>query len=322
MKPKREQALVGIFVIIASALLVITVLAVSGTMGHSTRSYHAYFPFAGGLEPGATVRYAGGPKVGRVERLQIDPQNPALINVTFSIQTDVPVKTDSRVKILSTSPLADNHLEILAGSPQAPDAPAGSTLPSINYLDFSDLTEQVSNLAPDAQKLLRTVNDRATELKETMNRVNDLLNAQNRENLAATMTQVRGMVEEDRPKIRATLSQVQSGTERLRPLLENFQKTSDQASQTLSHLDATVGENRADIRTAITEMRQALATLQSLATQLDSTMTVNSENIDELLDNLRDISENLNQFSDTIKSRPYTLIRSSNPPDRKPGSQP
>src|SRR5580658_3967890 len=116
MKPKREQALVGIFVIIASALLVITVLAVSGTMGHSTRSYHAYFPFAGGLEPGATVRYAGGPKVGRVERLQIDPQNPALINVTFSIQTYVPVKTDSRVKILSTSPLADNHLEILAGS--------------------------------------------------------------------------------------------------------------------------------------------------------------------------------------------------------------
>jgi phospholipid/cholesterol/gamma-HCH transport system substrate-binding protein len=322
MRSKREQALVGIFVIIASALLVITVLAVSGTMGHSTRSYHAYFPFAGGLEPGATVRYAGGPKVGRVERLQIDPQNPALINVTFSVQTDVPVKTDSRVKILSTSPLADNHLEILAGSPQAPAAAAGSTLPSVNYLDFSDLTEQVSNLAPDAQRLLRTLNDRAAELKETMNRVNDLLNAQNRENLAATMTQVRGMVEEDRPKIKATLSQVQSGTERLRPLLENFQKTSDQASQTLSHLDATVGENRADIRTAITEMRQALATLQSLATQLDSTMTVNSENIDELLDNLRDISENLNQFSDTIKSRPYTLIRSSNPPDRKPGTQP
>jgi phospholipid/cholesterol/gamma-HCH transport system substrate-binding protein len=208
MKAKREQAIVGIFVIVASALLVVTILAVSGSMGRATNSYHAYFPFAGGLERGSIVRYAGGPKVGRVEHLRIDPQDPSLIDVEFSVQTDVPVKTDSRVKIMSTSPLADNHVEILAGSPQAAAAPAGSTLPSMNYLDFNALTEQVSNLAPDAQRLLRTLNDRATDLKETVNRLNDLMNNQNRENLSATLASARGMIEEDRPTISATISQV------------------------------------------------------------------------------------------------------------------
>jgi phospholipid/cholesterol/gamma-HCH transport system substrate-binding protein len=322
MKPKREQAMVGIFVIIASALLVGTVLLVSGTMGHPTHSYHAYFAFAGGLEPGATVRYAGGPKIGRVEHLRIDPQDPSLIDVVFSVQTDVPVKTDSRVKIMATSPLADNHLEILAGGAQSAAASPGSTLPAVPYLDFNVLTEQVSNLAPDAQRLLRTLNDRATELKETVNRLNDLMNDQNRENLSVTMANLRSMVQEDRPKVTATLGQVQSASAQLKPLLQNLQKTSEQANQTLAHLDATIGENRADIRTAITEMRQALATMQSLVTQLNNTMMVNSDNIDQLLDNMRDISDNLNQFTSTIKTRPSSLIRSSNPAEHKPGQQP
>jgi hypothetical protein len=37
---------------------------------------------------------------------------------------------------------------------------------------------------------------------------------------------------------------------------------------------------------------------------------------------LRQISENLREFSATIKSRPYSLIRSVNPPEHKPGEQP
>src|SRR5215467_9713680 len=187
MKAKSEQALVGIFVIIAAAVLLGTVFAMIGAFGRSVKQYHAYFQFAGGLEPGATVRYAGGPKSGRVERVQIDPQNPSRIDITFSVQSSMPVKTDSRAKIMSMSPLGDNHLEIFPGSAQASIAPDGALLPSVAYVDFNALTQQLNDLAPDVQQLLHTLNDRASELKVTVERVNDLLNAQNRGNLAATL---------------------------------------------------------------------------------------------------------------------------------------
>src|SRR5258708_12019156 len=111
----------------------------SGAYGRSTTKFHAYFLFAGGLEPGATVRYAGGPKVGRVDSIQLDPQNPARLDVVFSVQSDLPVKVDSSVKIMSMSPLGDNHLEIYPGSTQAPKAASGAPLPSPNYLDFNPL---------------------------------------------------------------------------------------------------------------------------------------------------------------------------------------
>ena len=76
MSPKTEQTLVGLFVLIAGGILLVAVFAINGAFGSTAKTYHAHFQFAGGLEPGATVRYSGGPKVGRVESLRIDPQDP------------------------------------------------------------------------------------------------------------------------------------------------------------------------------------------------------------------------------------------------------
>jgi len=319
MQPKREQALVGLFVLIAVAVLFATVFTISGAFGRSTIKFHAYFPFAGGLESGATVRYAGGPKVGRVESVQLDPQNPERLDVVFSVQSDLPVKSDSSVRIMSMSPLGDNHLEILPGSPQAPRAVSGALLASQKYVDFNALTAQLNDLNPQAQALLRNLNDRASEVKETIARVNDLISPQNRANLAATLAGTRGMIEENRPQVKTTLQNVNALTERMQPLLEDFRKTSDQANQALTHIDAMVGENRADVRQAVLELRHTLTNMTDATARLDRTLDVNSENIDELLDNVRHVTENLKEFTATIKARPYTLIRASNPREHKPG---
>jgi phospholipid/cholesterol/gamma-HCH transport system substrate-binding protein len=265
------------------------------------------------------VRYAGGPKVGRVDSIQLDPQNPALLDIVFTVQSDLPVKTDSSVKIMSMSPLGDNHLEIYPGSAQTPRAASGAALPSLKYVDFNALTAQLNDLNPQVQELLRNLNDRATEVKETIARVNDLLGPQNRANLAATIANARGMLEENRPQIKTTLRNVNSVSEKLQPLLEDFRKTSDEANQTLNHVDAMVGENRADVRQAVVELRRTLTNMTDATAQIDQTLDVNSENIDELLDNMRHVTENLKEFTSTIKTRPYTLIRASNPREHKTG---
>jgi phospholipid/cholesterol/gamma-HCH transport system substrate-binding protein len=313
--------MVGLFVLIAGGILLVAVFSINGAFGKASKTYHAHFKFAGGLEPGATVRYSGGPKIGRVESLRIDPQDPTHIDLTFSVQPDVLVKTDSKVKILSISPLGDNHLELYPGSAQAPAAPAGSLLPSENYVDFNALTEQINNLAPQAQQLLQTLDARATELKVTLERVNDLLNAQNRSNLSATLAETRGLVADSRPQVHSALQHVNDLSEKLGPLIDDFRKTSGQATQVLAHIDSTIGETQPEVRKAITELRGTLKSLTDLTAQLDQTLDVNSENIDQLLDNLLHVTENLKEFTETIKMRPYSLIRATNPPEHKTGGQ-
>ena len=66
MSPRTEQVAVGVFVLVVAALLLATVVAVSGAFSHSGVEHRSYFKFAGGIEPGAAVRY-GGMKAGRVE---------------------------------------------------------------------------------------------------------------------------------------------------------------------------------------------------------------------------------------------------------------
>jgi len=321
MEAKREQAMVGLFVLIASAVLIATVFALSGAFGGAAATYRAYFPFAGGLEPGATVRYAGGPKVGRVEKLQLDPKDPSRIEITFSVRSGLPVKTDSHVKIMSLSPLGDNHLEIVPGSEKAALASTGAILASDPYVDFNALTAKVNEIAPQAQQLLKSLNDRATELKVTVNRVNELINDKNRDNLSATLADTRGMIAENRGAVKTTVQNLNSASRKLDPLLEDLRKTSAQANEALNHIDSLIGENRADLRQAVKDLRESLATVSDLTGRLDQTLDVNSDNIDELLENLRHVSQNLKEFTNTIKTRPYTLIRAATPPEHKPGEK-
>lgn len=319
MQSKKEHAMVGVFVIVAAAILVTTVFALSGAFGGSASTFRAYFPFAGGLEPGSTVRYAGGPKVGQVQKLQLDPNDPARIEITFSVRADIPVKTDTRTKIMSLSPLGDNHLELLPGSEKAKLATSGAVLPSDPYLDFNALAAKINDIAPQAQELLKSLNDRASDLKVTVDRINDLMNDRNRANLASTLSEARGMLADNRANVKSTVQNLNSASQKFNPLIEDLRKTSAQANEALNHVDSLIGENREDLRKAVMELRRSLATVTDLTGKLDQTLDVNAENIDELLENFRHVSENLKEFTDIIKKRPYTLIRSTSTPEHKPG---
>jgi len=319
MDAKREQALVGLFVLIASGLFLFTVFALTGAFGRGTAAYRAHFRFAGGLEPGATVRF-GGIKVGRVEGLRLDPKDPTRIEMTFGVQPEIRIKTDSIAKIYSLGALGDNYLEITTGTAEAGFLPPGSEVKSEEYVGFSELSAKLSELGPEAKQLIQNLNQRVTELQETIARVNDVLNEQNRANLNASLRNVRGMLEENRPKLQSTMTNVEAASAKVGPALDEFKKTAERADKALANIDSVILENREDVRKAVAELRRTLVSASSLVDQLDRTMNYNAENIDEMLENIRLTTENLKQFTDTIKARPYTLIRATSPPDRKPGA--
>lgn len=322
MEPKREQALVGLFVLVAAALLVATVFLLSGTFSKGDFHYRAFFKNAGGLGPGSEVRYAGGPPIGRVQSVRAAPQDPTLMEIDFGVHPGVPVKTDSKVTITSTSPLGDNFLGIIPGTAPARRAARGSTLSSIEYTSLADVTAMLAGLGPSANELLSNLNGRAAALQVTIDRVNDLLNDPNRRHISATLANLNGMLAEDRPVVHSALEHLNGSTEKLGPLIDSFKKTSAQANNAISHIDATIAEDRPDLRQAIAELRASLASASAVMDQLNRTSNINAENLDEIIENLRHVTENLSSFTETIKTRPYTLIRAAQPKPHQPGQAP
>ncbi|MEP6535459.1 MAG: MlaD family protein [Bryobacteraceae bacterium] len=336
MNSTREKALVGLFVIVAGALLFGAAMALTGGIGGSRVPHRAYFKFSGGLEPGAAVRY-GGLSAGKVTRVRVDPGDATRIELEFSIDADTPVKTDSIARVTSLGLLSENYLEVSAGTPSAPRAPSGSVIRSKEQFGFDQLGDAFQTLLPDVQKTLTTLNTDLNGLQTTINEANDLLNDKNRANVAGTLKtlnvalaelrpqlnqtlkQVNDMLTDAQPKLSATLTDVQGVTKKLDPLIGDLNKTVKTANDTLTHVDATLGDNRADIRASVESLRQVLEKSTLLVGQLNSTLNQNSDNIDETLDNVRLATENLRQLTDMLKTAPTSIIRGSGMKDRKPG---
>ena len=257
-----------------------------------------------------------------MQKVMSDPNNSTRMEVDFSIDPGVPVKTDSIAQITSVSPLGDNFLGIIPGTLGAPKAPRDTTLNSKEFTSLADISDMLAKLEPKAEELLGNLNDRVVELKETMDRVNDLMSPQNRANISASLADLHGMLAENRMAIRSTLSNVNTSSAKLGPLLDDFRKTAAQANETLAHVDATIGEDRPDLKQAVADLRKSLSSVVTMTAQLNNLLSTNAENLDEIIDNLRHVTDNMNEFTETIKTRPYTLIRSSGEKPHEPGQAP
>jgi len=318
MSGKREEATVGAFVLVAAALLVGAVLAVSGAFSSGGVAHHTYFKSAGGLLPGAMVRY-GGMDAGKVKAVRVDPGDSTRIEIDFTVKPNIPVKTDSIATIAALGALSDNFVEIGTGTKNAPLAAPGSELKSAETVGIGDLGDMIGSLAPVANQALQNLNQDLVLLQTTENRVNDLLNDKNRGAIGASLDNLSSMLSDSRPKVSASLANVQAATAQILPILDNLKTTMTQANGVLSHLDSLVVENHEDIHTIVVELRETLATASVLTEQLKNTATSNSDNLDQTLENVRVTTENIRQLTDSLKNNPAVLIRGEHLKDRKPG---
>ncbi|HUO31186.1 MAG TPA: MlaD family protein [Bryobacteraceae bacterium] len=331
----RERTLVGLFVLVAVGLLVGAMLAISGGVATSTVKHRTFFKFAGGVQAGAPVRY-GGMTVGRVTRVRVDPSNSTRIEIQLAVDHDTPVKTDSVAKISTLGPLTDNYIEITTGTENAPLAPPGSVLQSTEAFGLPQLGDAAQAMLPDIHNAIAKLNQNLDGLTITIARANDLLNDHNRAaisgslgnlnhlvadarpKVAESLNNLNGLLNDTRPKVTASLTNTQEITKtlnaKLGPLLDQLQTTTARANETLSHVDATLVENRPDIRAVVVNLRDTLA-------QLNQTLDQNSPNIDELLDNIRMATENLRALTETLRQAPASLIRGIKVKERKPGDQ-
>jgi phospholipid/cholesterol/gamma-HCH transport system substrate-binding protein len=332
MTSRREQALVGTFVLVAAVVLIGVVVSVSGAFGDKGVTHRAYFKYASGLAAAAPVRY-GGLMAGKGEKLRVDPKDSTRIEIEFTVHRDIPVKEDSIAKITSLGALGENYLEVTTGTKDSPLAPPGSVLTSHETTQLGDLGDMIGALAPSADQLIHGLNDRVGEMKVTIAEVNDLLGEPNRKNVAGSLNHLNGMLAENRPTVKATLDDVhdatgklppimtnaQAASEKIAPLLDDLKGTIKQANDALAHIDSVIVENRPDIKALMGQIQKTLGSATDTVDLLQKTLDRNTDNIDDVLVNLRETMVNMNELTDALKRNPSLMIRGDTGKDRKPG---
>jgi len=183
MESEAKYTIVGFFVLIATALIVFSVLWLSGRgISEKSTEYTIYFKNStlDGLQVNSWVTMKGI-KVGNVESPRISPENIEEVEVVIKVNEGTPIKTDTRAVILRNLLTGLAYIDLVGSSQSAPlltDIPPGKRTPVI--------PEGKSRLDAVAANLPEVLNN----LTEVLGRTNEFLSDKNLQSLTKTLEHV------------------------------------------------------------------------------------------------------------------------------------
>jgi len=323
MARRNEEIKVGAVVVAGAVLFLLALVFVGGVnlLRKKKVEYATYFKFAGGLEPGSPVRF-GGFKVGDIKNTSLDPEDSTRIRVTLQVDDGTPIRSNSQARISSLGFLGENYLEVSPGTRDAALLPPGSEIPTVEIVQLSDVFNNVNNITVNATKLVNDLDDRVLALTDNANALIKNLNAvvgpENQQHISSVLANSDEMLKEVQPHMDKTMTNLETASGKLSPAIDNLDATVSKANKLTDHLDALVVENREEIRKTLLRLQASLADAQRMINNLDDTLGANRGNLDETLENIRVTSENLKELTDTLRQRPYSLVRIKAEKDRVP----
>jgi phospholipid/cholesterol/gamma-HCH transport system substrate-binding protein len=329
MAKRGDEVKVGVMVMGVGAILIITVFMMIhyNPFQPLNDEYRINLRFAGGLEKDSLVRF-GGVRRGKVVSVRLAPGDASAVELIVSLQKGTPVREDSVARLASLNALGENYVEISPGRAEKPLLKPGQAIRSEETPEFGELLAKINRLSEDARKLIGDLNKNLNRISENadtlLGNLNEATGPRNRKALSSMLDGANSMVSNandlisrSSPRIDAIASNLQSTTERLPPLMQRIEEATNRTNRLVEQLNDTLEENRPGLKKDLEALESTLAEARKLLTDVSSTLDTNRNDIDSLMENFRRSSENLREFTDTIKQRPFSLIRIKPKPERK-----
>jgi phospholipid/cholesterol/gamma-HCH transport system substrate-binding protein len=317
----KTEAKVGAFVLACAAILLATIYHVSSAQIRGARvSYKTYLRYAGGLEPGADVLF-GGIKVGAVTAVRPDPQDPTRIEILMDVKQGTPLNAKSVAKLGSVTVITSPCISISMGSNDAPRLPPGGAIASTETISLDDTQRKVVALADSAQTLLgsvqKDVNDLTRDARSLIANLNGVAGKPNQQHVAAILANADAMVARLSPKIDQIGDQALKLTTDANGVMAKVGPAVDNANATVSNANETIASVREPMQTDLAEVRKTLDQTRALVADLRAAMRAKDQDVTDTLENVRMATDNLNDLTESVKERPWSLIRIKQPKDRK-----
>ncbi len=301
------EAKVGAFVLTCFAVLAFTVIyLLSAQYSGGTTPYRTYLRYAGGLEPGATVLY-GGINVGKVTAVRPWSEDPTRIEILLEVKKGTPLNENSVAKLGFVSVMNSAALSITTGTVDAKRLTPGSILASKEAASLDEIAAKLAGVADSANALITQaqgeLNDITGNVNHLLANVDTLTGPQNQRKVQAILDNVDGLVADARPKIDR--------------LTDQLVRVSQHADDTVQNVNGTVTDLRDPMRKDLAELQATLEQANGLLQSMQVIVRANDGKISDTVENLREATDNLNQFTNSLKQRPWSLVRIKQPQDRR-----
>jgi phospholipid/cholesterol/gamma-HCH transport system substrate-binding protein len=301
------EAKVGAFVLGCFAILAFTVIyLLNAQMSGGTVLYKTYLRYAGGLEPGASVLF-GGINVGKVKAVRPATSDPTKIEILLDVKEGTPLNEKSVAKLGLISVMSGAALSITTGSNDAKRLPPGSMIPSQESVSLDEIAGKMAGVADNANGLIVQARGElegiSGDARQLLANLNTVTGPRTQQKVQAVLDQVNGMLATEGPKIDRLTDQLNTLTQH--------------ADATIQNVNGTVSDVRQPMRDDLAELQKTLQQAKAVLTDMQVVVRANDYKIDDTVENLRVATDNLDQLTDSLKQRPWSLIRIKQPKDRE-----
>jgi ABC-type transporter Mla subunit MlaD len=324
----NTEAKVGAFVIVSTLVLAVAVYSISHTQNVKGQvGFKTYFRYAGGLAPGASVLF-GGIKVGQVDNVESSAEDPTRIEVRFNVKAATPINENSTARAGTVTVMGTPSLLITSGSNDARRLRPGEAVQSQETVGLDEVAKHAAAAADSASALmadLRRDLPRLTgDARTVLANLNEITGAANRKRLEGILADVNTMLNRESPKIARITDNVGDITDQLSTMAKHADSLVVSAQPIPAHIDQAVTrandllaevreplvKDLADLNTVIQQAHDTLAGVQNVLGE-------NRQDVAETVQNLRTASENVRALTETLKQRPWNLVRTTQAVDRK-----
>ena len=133
--------------------------------------------------------------------------------------------------------------------------------------------------------------------------LNTVTGKHNQERIQVLLYNLNGTLATERPKLDRLTNQLNA--------------LSQHADETIQNVNGTVSDAREPVRKDLIKLQNTLLEAKQLLADMQVLVRANDYKMDDTIENLRTATENLDQLTESVKQRPWSLIRIKQPEDRK-----
>lgn len=289
-----NYSIVGAVVLLAFALLLATLLTITGRAGRAT-TYYVVFANVAGLDLGAPVYYEGF-RIGQVDAIVPErAEGRTRYRISLAVREDWSIPADSVVQRQSSGLLAAMAIGIREGTSDTLLA-AGAELKGV---ESGDVFSAMNDLATELTLLSR---ERLRPLVDTLTKRIDSITGTLDTRAPALLSEAQALLQRlNVAADNANAMLAQPNQQAVAELLVNVRDVAAQLDTTRRHADSllsslnkTVDENRPALRQSIENLERTVGAV--------------AQRIDAITHHLESASRNVDEFGREIRRSPNRLL--------------
>jgi phospholipid/cholesterol/gamma-HCH transport system substrate-binding protein len=317
----NTESKVGLFIVISMLVLGAAVYFVRTTQTVTGQiEYKTYLRYAGGLAKGTMVLF-GGIKAGQVTSVHPSAEDPTRIEIGFEVKTGTPINENSTARVGSVGLMTTPVLQITTGSVDARRLSANEVVRSEETMNVEDIARRVAVLSDSANQIITELRLEIPELtgqaKAVLGNINAITGKTNQRNIEHILTQLDATLNRESAKIDQITDQILTLTKHADSVVVSVGPLVAKANQTVDNVNTTIDAVRDPLTDNLAELQQTIQSAKKLLARVQGIVQTNEPDISEAVHNFRSASENIQELTDSLKQRPWSLIRITQPPDRK-----